>query len=216
MQNLAWKLAAVLAGRLGRRCSTYRRAQPLGKAITEQSLSTRSRWVLNCTNESASARPEYLNEQGIIFGASYASSAIVPDGTPPVPVSNPVTDYAPSARPGGRAPHAWLQRNGAQISTIDLLGREFVLLTSAKGAAWSEAARPLGIKAHAVGDQEWAASYGVDGTGAVLVRPDGYVGWRSASMAANPAAALGHAVASILGRADPAPAVTRSSIHARQ
>src|SRR4029077_4862268 len=201
VQNLAWKLAAVLAGRAGPSLlDTYHdERQPLGKAITEQSLiNAVSMGRLNRTNESASARPEYLNEQGMIFGASYASSAMVPDGTPPVPASNPVTDYAPSARPGGRAPHAWLQRNGGQVSKIDLLGREFVLLTSAKGAAWSEAARPLGIKAHAVGDQEWAASYGVDGTGAVLVRPDGYVGWRSASMAANPAAALGHAVASIL------------------
>ena len=101
----------------------------------------------------------------------------MPDGTPPVPVANPVTDYVPSARPGGRAPHAWLQPNGEKVSTIDLFGKGFALLASAKGAAWSKAAQPLGIKAHAVGDDEWAAAYGVDETGAVLVRPDGYVAW---------------------------------------
>jgi putative polyketide hydroxylase len=207
VQNLAWKLAAVLDGRAAPSLlDTYHdERQPLGKTITEQSLiNAVSMGRLNRTNESASARPEYLNEQGMIFGASYKSSAIVPDGTPPVPVANPVTDYVPSARPGGRAPHAWLQHNGAQVSTIELFGKGFVLLTSAKAAAWSEAAPPLGITAHAAGDHEWAAAYGVDESGAVLVRPDGYVGWRSATAAKDPAAARGAAMAGILGQ------VTRS------
>ena len=207
VQNLAWKLAAVLAGRAAPSLlDTYHdERQPLGKAITEQSLiNAVSMGRLARTNESASARPEYLNEQGMIFGASYASSAIVPDGTPPVPVANPVTDYVPSARPGGRAPHAWLQPNGEKVSTIDLFGKGFALLASAKGAAWSEAAQPLGIKAHAVGDDEWAEAYGVDESGAVLVRPDGHVGWRSKAAAEDPAAALGAAMTTIMGQ------VTRS------
>ncbi len=135
----------------------------------------------------------------MIFGASYASRAVVPDGTPPVPVADPVTDYVPSARPGGRAPHAWLQRDGRQVSTIDLLGKGFVLLTSAKATDWNEAARRVGIPGHDLGDKEWAAAYGVDESGAVLVRPDGYVGWRSASMAKDPVAALGGAMATIMG-----------------
>jgi hypothetical protein len=202
VQNLAWKLAAVLGGRAASSLlDTYHdERQPLGKAITEQSLiNAVSMGRLNRTNDSASARPEYLNEQGMIFGASYASRAVVPDGSPPVPVANPVTDYVPSARPGSRAPHAWLQRNGAQVSTIDFLGRGFVLLTSAKATDWNEAARRVGIPGHDLGDKEWAAAYGVDESGAVLVRPDGYVGWRSASMAKDPVAALGGAMATIMG-----------------
>jgi putative polyketide hydroxylase len=202
VQNLAWKLAAVLGGRAAPSLlDTYHdERQPLGKAITEQSLiNAVSMGRLNRTNDSASARPEYLNEQGMIFGASYASRAVVPDCTPPVPVANPVTDYVPSARPGGRAPHAWLQRNGQQVSTIDLLGKGFVLLTSAEATDWNEAARRVGIPSHDLGDKEWAAAYGVDESGAVLVRPDGYVGWRSASMAKDPVAALGGAMATIMG-----------------
>jgi hypothetical protein len=35
----------------------------------------------------------------------------------------------------------------------------------------------------------------------VLVRPDGYVGWRSRAMPADPAAMLGEAMTSIMGRA---------------
>jgi hypothetical protein len=157
------------------------------------------------------ARPEYLNEQGLIFGATYASAAVVPDGTPEPVLADPVCEYIPSARPGGRAPHVWLQRDGARISTIDLFGDGFVLLTGAEGRAWTVAARQLaadrlpGLAAITVGDGaladpegQWAATYGVDRSGAVLVRPDGHVGWRSRGMATDPAATLGTALAAIL------------------
>src|SRR6516165_10771032 len=89
VHNLVWKLAAVLGGRAAPSLlDTYHdERQPLGRTITEQSLiNAVSMGRLNRTNESASARPEYLNEQGMIFGASYQSPAVVPDGTPPAPV----------------------------------------------------------------------------------------------------------------------------------
>jgi hypothetical protein len=41
----------------------------------------------------------------------------------------------------------------------------------------------------------------VEDDGAVLVRPDGYVGWRSASQVGEPAEALAAGLRSILGRA---------------
>jgi hypothetical protein len=143
----------------------------------------------------------------MIFGAAYESSAVVPDGTAPTTVANPITDYVPSARPGGRAPHVWLERAGERLSTIDLVGKGFVLLTSPKGQAWTEVAQRLGIGTFSIGDgaladpeRQWLAAYGLDETGAVLVRPDGYVGWRSRTMTADPATSLGEAMTSILGR----------------
>ena len=61
---------------------------------------------------------------GIHLGYRYEGSPlIVPDGTPEPP--DEVMDYAPTARPGHRAPHAWL-KDGR--STLDLFGRGFVLL----------------------------------------------------------------------------------------
>jgi hypothetical protein len=211
VHNLAWKLGAVIRGAASERLlDTYHdERQPLGRAITQQSLANAvSMGRLNRTTERASARPEYLNEQGMIFGATYDSRAIVPDGTAPTVVANPVTDYVPSARPGGRAPHAWLERNGERLSTIDLLGKGFVLLTGAAGQAWRQAAQRLDIRAFSIGDgeltdpeEQWAEAYGLDETGAVLVRPDGYVGWRSHAMTADPSASLAEAMASIMGRA---------------
>jgi hypothetical protein len=203
VHNLAWKLALVLKGLAGDRLldSYHDERQPLGRAITEQSLTNAiSMGRLATDNKAAGARPEYLNEQGMIFGANYSSAAIVPDGTPPTPVANPVTDYVPSARPGGRAPHVWLQKNGGEkVSTIDLVGNGFVLLAGGKGQAWSANGK-LAIKTHVIADADFASAYGIEDSGAVLVRPDGQVAWRSAAMRPDPQAALGEATRAILGQ----------------
>jgi putative polyketide hydroxylase len=209
VHNLAWKLACVLQGAASQRLlDTYHdERQPLGQTTTQQSLNNAiSMGRLDRAARTAGARPEYLNEQGMIFGAQYESSAVVPDGTAPPAVANPITDYVPSARPGGRAPHVSLDRDGQRLSTIDLVGNGFVLLTSAAGTAWSAAAKDLGLGAVTIGDGgltdrdgQWATTYDLEDAGAVLVRPDGYVGWRSRGMTADPAASLGEAMTSILG-----------------
>jgi hypothetical protein len=204
VHNLAWKLALVLQGRASDRLldSYHDERQPLGRAITEQSLTNAiSMGRLANDNKPAGARSEYLNEQGMIFGANYASSAIVPDGTPPTPVANPVADYVPSARPGSRAPHVWLEKDGSKVSTIDLVGNGFVLLAGAKGESWSTAANgKLPIKAHVIADKAFAELYAIDEGGAVLVRPDGHVAWRSPAMVSDPEAALAQAASAMLGQ----------------
>ena len=136
----------------------------------------------------------------------------MPDGTPPPAIDDPVTDYVPSARPGGRAPHVWLERGDEQISTVDLIGAHFVLLAGADGEAWRRAAQappPRGRRSRpCIGsdgevsdpDGKWQMAYGIDADGAVLVRPDGYVAWRSRSGASNPQAALRAAFDPLLGR----------------
>jgi hypothetical protein len=123
-----------------------------------------------------------------------------------------VTQYAPSARPGSRAPHVWLEREGNQMSTIDLFGRGFVLLAGPEGGAWSGAAAQLAARrttrldSYTIGGSQyladpegkWQEGYGIDADGAVLVRPDGYVGWRSRNMAGDPGRILQHALDRIL------------------
>ena len=117
-------------------------------------------------------------------------------------------------RPGSRAPHLWLERDGRPISTIDLFGRTFVVIAASDGAGWAEAARSvargiagLELEAHVVGsdgltdrDGGFASAHGLTSSGAVLVRPDGFVAWRAASLASDPVGVLSRALASVLMR----------------
>jgi putative polyketide hydroxylase len=140
----------------------------------------------------------------------------------PPRADDPVTQYVPSARPGSRAPHVWLQRDGARISTIDLFGPRFVLLTGRRGGPWREAARPLmgpsrpPPAAYTIAangeltdvDDAWQDLYEVDDDGAVLVRPDGYVAWRSRTATVSPPQTLRAAMDGVLGRAPRAAVAT--------
>ena len=140
-------------------------------------------------------------------------AAGVPDGTPPK-VDNAVTDYRPAARPGHRAPHVWLTRQGARVSTRDLFGDRCVLLAGPAGAAWCDAARSvanehrLDFAAFSVGGDgalqdeggRWRELWGVEPDGAVLGRPDGQVAWRSRGAVPAATAALRGVLGRVLGR----------------
>jgi len=214
VHNLAWKIAAVLRGKADDKLldSYHAERQPLGRIITENALANALSMGRHVRQSNVLPRREFLNEQGLIFGASYQSMAVVPDGTPPAAVDDPVTDYAPSARPGSRAPHVWLRRRNEQISTIDLFGPHFVLLAARDGDAWRRAAQGIAttlppLMAFTIGkddlidpDDNWHEVYGVDTDGAVLVRPDGHVAWRSRSGASNPIQVLRAALDRVFGR----------------
>jgi putative polyketide hydroxylase len=160
------------------------------------------------------ARPEFLNEIGMIFGAHYESSAVAPDGTKLPEVANPITDHVPVARPGSRAPHVWLERDGTRMSTIDLFGRGFVLLAGRDGKAWRDSGRAVAaslgvpLEAFTVGggngvadvDGAWPNAYGVEANGAVLVRPDAHVAWRNRSSCDDPGRELERVLRSTLDR----------------
>jgi putative polyketide hydroxylase len=215
VHNLTWKIAAVLRGKADPSLldSYHAERQPLGQIITQNSLANALSMGRTARRSNVLPRREFLNEQGLIFGACYRSMAIVPDGTPAVAIDDPVTEYVPSARPGSRAPHVWLKRGNLQISTIDLFGPHFVLLAGSDGDAWRRAAQAIGpswppLFVFTVGkdgdlgdpDGTWHEAYGVDTDGAVLVRPDGHVAWRSRSGASNPLEVLRAALDCVFGR----------------
>ncbi|HWD57972.1 MAG TPA: FAD-dependent monooxygenase, partial [Stellaceae bacterium] len=146
VQNLCWKLAAVLNGQADPALlDTYHdERQPLGLVTTQNALENSLSMGRAARQEGAKLpRAEFLNEQGLIFGATYESTAVVPDGSAPPAVDDAVTQYVPSATPGRRAPHVRLERDGERISTIDLFGTRFVLLAGPRGQAWCDAAQRL-------------------------------------------------------------------------
>ena len=134
------------------------------------------------------------------IGYRYDSPAIVLE-----PGSPPLHEHPreSAGRPGSRAPHVFLDRDGTRLSTLDLFGRNFVLLAGAEGAAWKDAAlaaaKGLGVAldVYVVGSDGLAdaggsfpGSFGISPSGAVLVRPDGFVGWRAVTAAEAPEDAL--------------------------
>jgi 2,4-dichlorophenol 6-monooxygenase len=149
------------------------------------------------------------------LGFHYESNAVIAGGADPIPRAPMGDVYTPSTRPGHRLPHAWLKKAGERVSTHDLCGRgRFVLFTGAKGAVWQEAARAaaercgIAVDVHAIGapgqyvgdDGAWGKLKQIAEDGAILVRPDTHVGWRSETKVVNPADVLCDALSRILGR----------------
>jgi hypothetical protein len=164
------------------------------------------------SHEAVAASRRYGNFTGMDLGFHYERGALVPDGTTPPEVADPVIDYAPCARPGHRAPHVPLEREGREISTLDLFDGSFTLLSGSRGRDWcaaaSAAARRLAapLRAFTVGphsdlrdaEGRWCDLYGVAPDGAVLVRPDGHVGWRSAGASPDRERELDRALSRVL------------------
>lgn len=113
----------------------------------------------------------------------------------------------------------WLTtREGRRISTLDLYERSFVVLTGPGGEAWLTAARAVNerlgipVEGYVVGADrdlvpedgfDWAGLHGTTESGAVLVRPDGFVAWRSPRLAPDPERALTDTLMTVLHREAP-------------
>ncbi len=157
-----------------------------------------------------------FNAHGVEMGQFYTSAAIVSDGSVrPTPTRDPELYYQPTTVPGGRLPHCWVGAGAGKVSTLDLApyGR-FTLITGIAGEAWVEAVNrvaaelqlPLGVVVIGPGREvsdlyyDWAKLREVDESGAILVRPDKHIAWRSARLAEDPHAALSDALCALLGR----------------
>jgi 2-polyprenyl-6-methoxyphenol hydroxylase-like FAD-dependent oxidoreductase len=213
--NLGWKLAAVLRGqaapallesyeaerkKLAERNTTYARrfADSVGLFVAKPELEEDSqrgeverRLAAEHLNEHA--RLEF-NIPGVTFGGRYDGSPVIAgDGSVPPP--DEPNSYTPSASPGGRPPHAWLDDGH---SLFDLFHSEWTLLTlgadAPATAAFEAAARALALDLRVVRLPQPALRALYEAPLA-LIRPDQIVAWRGAS--ANGAAGV---LARVTGR----------------
>ncbi len=114
---------------------------------------------------------------------AYRSEAVIDDGTLAPELANPIGDYVPTARPGHRAPHLWVNVDGRERSTLDLFGDGFVGLCGMEAIAMAveSIARSsrIPMRVHKIDEPAFLDLYGLGRDGLVIVRPDGYVGWRA-------------------------------------
>jgi 2-polyprenyl-6-methoxyphenol hydroxylase-like FAD-dependent oxidoreductase len=216
--NLAWKLAAVLGGAAGRSLlDTYEvERHPVAAWTLDQALrrvaDARLHWETGPAADAARAAAGVAHAPVVHMAYRYDSAAVI-DPQPELP-SMTTVDLDFDGAPGSRLPHIWLDRDGKQISTLDLVRPGFTLLTGAAGGEWvraaTEVAGRLGIDlaAHriAAGTElsdpagRWPQVVGLTAGGALLVRPDGYVAWRAPAVTSRPAAALTDALNRVLAR----------------
>jgi 2-polyprenyl-6-methoxyphenol hydroxylase-like FAD-dependent oxidoreductase len=204
--NLAWKLGLVLGGMAGPGLlDTYDgERRPIGALMVEQAY---SRYVTRVAPYLGTVGMQPLvDDFSLEIGGRYNSPAVVLE-----PDADAMLHEHPresKGRPGSRAPHVPLDPGGTPASTLDLFGRRFVLLAAGAGEAWRgaalSAAQELGvpIDCHVLGVAEFADAYGITGAGAVLVRPDGVVGWRAMDAAGASKDNMRDVLAALLCRTD--------------
>jgi 2-polyprenyl-6-methoxyphenol hydroxylase-like FAD-dependent oxidoreductase len=193
--NLAWKLAAVLDGRAAPELlDTYDvERRPVARFIAEQAY---TRYVGRAAPYLAAGGVEpVVGDLELDLGTCVRSAAVLAED--PADASVHVDPRESRGAPGTRAPHLWLERDGARISTVDLFGDDFVLLAGMEADAWKLAAEVANVAVHPVGpgglgdpESSFAEAYGITPSGAVLVRPDGFVAWRAVDADGASASAL--------------------------
>jgi len=126
----------------------------------------------------AHARLEF-NIPGVTFGGYDGSPVIAGDGAP-LPPDEPNT-YVPTASPGGRPPHAWLDDGR---SLFDLFHAEWTLLALGPDvpstAAFESAARDFAMDLRVVRQPQSSLRHLYEAPLA-LIRPDQIVAWRGAT-----------------------------------
>ncbi|MFF9506642.1 FAD-dependent oxidoreductase [Streptomyces sp. NPDC014724] len=213
--NLAWKLAAVLKGEAGPGLlDTYEAERmPVARA-TSSRASARS---------SEHSHPGYAAAPGVgggrqggmltvALGYRYVRGAVL--GADP---EQPVVPRGMqlNGEPGSRAPHLWVRQEGVRKSTLDLYEQTLVLLTDGADVVWRQAAARVAdrlsvrLRTYGIGSgadlepengADWAELHGTTSEGAVLVRPDGFVAWRSTGAVTDAEATLQEVLTSLLHR----------------
>jgi len=225
--NLAWKLAMVLKGSaVEKLLQSYNdERQPAALQMIQQGY---QRYVTRSDPDlGMEGVKKQIPDVHVEFNR-YRSDAVVFENDYEDDGKQDIDPRKSFALPGTRAPHVELFINNKPGSTIDLYGQNFVLLTSSYGEDWEKVVNkleteldieidfkvisPPGSKAEYVElpihrekisspfSLPFSEAYGISPTGAVLVRPDGYVAWKEKSLDSKSGVLMKEALNRILGK----------------
>lgn len=196
--NLGWKLAAVVKGwapealldsyeaerkPIAHRNTTFARAMAdsIGSIKVPPHVDADGADAERVRQSLGAALAQHVRNEfnipGLQLGLRYEGSPVVAREAG-APTADEPNQYIPSARPGARAPHVWLDGR----SIFDLFGRDYTLLCFTDDAQadvehWKQTAAAMGIPLDVVTccSPQAHALYGAQ---AVLIRPDHHVAWR--------------------------------------
>lgn len=207
--DLAWKLSMVIRGQAGRGLlDTYDTERRPVARMTAARLAANYVERVRPDRKDVPGVPRAMDNLSVALGYRYHSGAIVTDSDDDLSEVEDVRH--PTGRPGSKIPHVWFTRDGETLSSLDLLGDALILLAAAGGTTWVDAAREerrridAPLEAYEIGldfvdrDNVFLSKCGLESGGALLIRPDGFVAWRSRVIAADPATALRTALAQAL------------------
>ncbi len=199
--NLAWKLAAVLSGEsTPALLDTYDAERRPVAHLRHEQIFARADYKAYLTTP----KPDVpvLPEAAIELGQLYRSSAVLGADAGLPPALRP-DEWA--GQPGTRAPHLRITQGSKEISTLDLFGHGWVLLSEDdRWAAAADAAGStgvplafvrIGVDVEITDPQPFTTAYGLTPSGATLVRPDGYIAWRTTIAPDSPSTELTDALA---------------------
>ncbi|KAK8062622.1 hypothetical protein PG997_014719 [Apiospora hydei] len=196
--NLAWKLEAVLAGRADRALlATYEAERRAVALVRHDQIFARedyreyvadSAW-LEQRRKDGKEDIEVLDDVAMELGQIYANSGAVAMEGEDGGLGLAKTPAEWKGQPGTRAPHIWLKRKGEVISSLDLFCGGWVLLSNDGGLRERLGELEglecvlLGPDVEEVDEGDFEIAFGVEETGAVLIRPDGYIAarWKAGS-----------------------------------
>lgn len=206
--NLAWKLAFVINHQASDALldTYYDERAPIAKRNIEWSTENAKRFfdifkaIQTGDHETLKIKlheqQKNLNYVGLDLGFIYHSKAVQSENDEVISVLP--DKYIPTTLPGSRAPYVQLIKDDKAISTLDLFEKDYVLLIGSDGHKWQTAANELAstlpLKNYRVAqdgdlidpENVWHELYEISTTGAVLIRPDGHVAWRSKTMVDDP------------------------------
>lgn len=207
--DLAWKLALVLKGSARPELlKTYEAERlPVAHVVMARQIAN---YVerMRPDREEIRLRSNEVDFLNAAMGYRYRSTAIISEDD-----VGPMTEspHMPSVAPGFRLPHVVLNRNGKQFSLHDLIGRDFVVVAGQEASVWASAAECLAsnypLTVYRIGDDfgsfcDVHAALRLSPQGAILIRPDGFVAWRTQEVCRNPKTRLGAALTRIFSRSD--------------
>ncbi|CDR34112.1 FAD-dependent oxidoreductase [Criblamydia sequanensis] len=186
--NLAWKLAMVIKGRAEDSLleSYFVERHQIAKTNTFWSRNNAKRFErifaalaqgdLGSFEEALKDQANHINnillDLGFVYGHDY---------------QNTQGAFKPTTKIGARAPHCWISLENRQKSILDLYLNEFVLVCHPEAVFWQKEYQSFPCKVITIGEngnyvdihRDFLEKYQISKKGAVLVRPDGHIAWRS-------------------------------------